>query len=404
MVTYEYRGFDQAGAVKKGLIEALDPKEARERLVRQGILPESVDVAGAGRRLFGRRSGFSADTRSLLYRELAALLAAGFTVVGALELLMDSPDLERDRTGLAQIRDALREGRSFSGAFGTVSENASAFELAVLDVGERTASMAIVLNRLADFLEEQSSVKDRLVSALFYPCLVFVFAIAVAVFMLVWVLPGFVTILVDSGVELPLLTRVMMQAGALIGVVGVPVLLLLFGGYVWLRRQIRRDPTTAAAVDRFVFKVPVVRTGYGYLVNLRFSRTLSILLNGGVGVVEGLGYAAKATGSPWVESLMDNESKTVSDGGSVADALRRIPPLAVSLPGWIQAGEASGSLPDLLEHAASRFQTHWERFMQRAVATVEPALIVAVGVFVLVVMLAILLPVMRFREAMAGGL
>ena len=404
MNTYQYKGYDSSGSVQRGLIEALEPKAARQKLLAQGIHPESVDPIGHGVRTTSRwRPGFSSDLRGVFYRELAALLSAGFPVVGAIELLLENPELRTVHDILARVRDELRAGRTLSGSLGQASEAVSPFEEAVLDVGERTASLSTVLDRLADYLEEQGAVRERIISALIYPAVVVAFLIPVVVFMLGWVLPGFIDILLEGGQSLPALTRGVQAFGWVVIYGGVPLLLIMGVAGILARRKIARDPAFAIAVDRVCFRLPIVGAVYTQLVNMRFSRTLAILLEGGVALVDGLVYAARATGSAWISDLMNESQKSVVDGASLSDSLRRVPPLSSVLPGWVQAGEASGSLAALLEHASLRFQRQWERAMNRLVALVEPTLIIVVGVFVLLVMLAILLPVMQFRDAMAGG-
>jgi len=405
MNTYQYKGYDASGAVQKGLIEALEPKSARQKLLSQGIQPESVSpVAGQVLRGLSRKGGFSSDLRGVFYRELAALLHAGFPIVGAIELLMENPELHKVHPVLAELRDDLRSGRPLAATLRGLSERVSAFEEAVMDVGERTATLGLMLDRLADYLEEQTVVREKVVSALIYPSVVVAFLIPVVIFMLGWVVPGFIEILSESGQSLPFLTRAVQMVGVGVLYAGLP--LLLTGFLVWIvsRRRMATDAGFALKVDRLWFRLPLIRTIYTQLVNMRFSRTLAILLEGGVSLVDSLTYAARATGSVWIDQSMIGSRQSVIDGRSLSESLRDIPPLSTVLPGWIQAGEASGSLGTLLEHASARFQRQWERSMSRLIALLEPILIIVVGVFVLLVMLAILLPVMQFRDAMAGGL
>jgi len=173
MTTFEYRGYDISGHPRNGLIEAMDPKDARKRLTAQGILAETLQAAeGAAARRIGRSAAFRADTRTLFYRELAALLGSGIALVPALEVILQAPELDQSRTLLAAVRDNVREGRPLSAALAAVSKRVTAFEQAVLEVGERTGGMNEALDRLAAFLEEQEHLREKLATALLYPCVV----------------------------------------------------------------------------------------------------------------------------------------------------------------------------------------------------------------------------------------
>jgi general secretion pathway protein F len=400
--TFSYRGYDRSGSSRRGLIEALDLKEAREKLSTRGILPERVwpaeNEAGGGLP-WRRRDVFGAEARVAFYRELGVLLAAGLPMVGALEILMESPELGVPATLLARVRDQVREGGSLASALSGVAPEVQPFEKAILEVGEKSGSLDGMLERLAFFLEEQNTLREKIVSALIYPAIILTFAILVAVVMLGFVVPSAAKVLAEqSSAPLPLLTRGMMFVGK--GLLwSLPVLLLaavLGRGYV--RRRVARDPAFHQALDRLRFRIPLVGRGYGIVTNLRCARTLSILLKGGVGLVDALPLAGRSTGSAWISSLMDTEADQVRHGSSLADAIRRVPPLAVSLPAWIQAGEASGALEKLLDTAGNAFQQHWNRFAGRTLSWLEPVLILMIGLFVLLVTLSILLPIMSLNR------
>jgi type II secretory pathway component PulF len=149
-----------------------------------------------------------------------------------------------------------------------------------------------------------------------------------------------------------------------------------------------------------LFRTPLVQRGYSALVNLRFARTLSLLLGGGVSLVDGVILAGRATGSAWVARLAESGAEALRHGKNLAEAVRAIEPLSASLPGWIQAGEASGKLENLLENAGDRYQQQWDRLISRGLSVLEPLLILAVGLFVLLIALSILLPVMSLNQAM----
>jgi len=403
MRTFAYKGFDSAGAVRRGLIEAQDLKEAREKLMARGILPQQVSPSdsAAGSLLGSRReTSFKAESRVAFYRELGVLLGAGLPLVAAMEILMESPELGVSPSLLAGVRDRIREGVSLATALSAMAPHIKPYEKAILEVGEKSGNLEAMLERLALFLEEQEHLREKIVSALIYPSIILAFAVVVAVVLLGFVVPAAASVITEQSdkLQLPILTRMMMLMGRIL-LFAIPVALLagLFGRS-YLKQRMLAEPTLRFRLDQWLFKMPLVGRGYTIAANLRCARTLSILLQGGVGLVEALALAGRSTGSVWVAHLMEAEAESIRHGSSLADAIRRVPPLSRSLPAWIQAGEASGALERLLDTAGNAYQHQWNRYVSRTLSWLEPVLILAIGIFVLLVTLSVLLPIISLNQ------
>jgi general secretion pathway protein F len=403
MRTFAYKGFDSAGAVRRGLIEAQDLKEAREKLMARGILPGQVlPSESADGALLSSRSGisFKAESRVAFYRELGVLLGAGLTLVAAMEILMESPELGVSPTLLAGVRDRIREGASLATALSAMAPYIKPYEKAIMEVGEKSGNLEAMLERLALFLEEQEHLREKIISALIYPAIILGFAVVVAVVLLGFVVPAAASVISEQSdkIQLPLLTRIMMLLGRVL-LFGLPVALLVgLFGRSYLKQRLASDPVLRYRVDQWFFQSPLVGRGYTIVANLRCARTLSILLQGGVGLVDALALAGRSTGSVWVAHLMEAEADSIRHGSSLADAIRRVPPLSRSLPAWIQAGEASGALERLLDTAGNAYQHQWNRYVSRTLSWLEPILILAIGLFVLLVTLSVLLPIISLNQ------
>lgn len=402
MKTFVYKGFTEAGRSSRGLVEALDLKEAREKLARQGIFAETVSPAtGAetdGRPWRRRRASFTLDARAMIYRELGSLVRAGLPLVHALDLLVRSPELGDNRTTLAAVRDRVRDGEGLAAALAGAGPRVTPFEQAVVAVGERAGTLHEVLERVATFLEQQQAMRERIATAMLYPAMVVTLALGIGVAVLGLMVPRVGAILTDAGTPLPWLTLMMLGAGRFIQTAALPVLAAVLLGWILLRNTVLRDAAWRKRIDRRRFQLPIAGRLYTALVNLRFARTLAMLLEGGVPLVEGLTMAGQATGSPWVGALVTQEAESVRQGQSLAASLRSVPPLQASLPGWVEAGEASGDLCGMLECAADRYQSQWDRLVNRFLALLEPALVIAIGVFVLLVAMSILMPLLAMNQ------
>jgi len=390
--TYEYRGYDEGAHAVRGLIEAASLKEGRERLAARGILAERLDAAGSVR-------GMRIEQRALFYRELGVLLIAGMPLVRALELLMESAELKRQGSLIADIRDRVQDGASLASALTEARSGMSPFETAVIEAGEQAATLSEMLERLAVFLDSQERTKQRIQSALIYPLIVSAAAVCAAILMLGVLIPRARAMWESSGAPLPGLTRMVITVGD-VGMIGLPALIgvgILV--VVGLRRRLRHDHNARVQVDRLRFSLPLVGEGSRLLALQRFARTLAILLQSGMGLLQAMRLAGKATGSPWIVSLVETEADGVEQGASLSDAMRRIPPFSDGLTGWVRIGEESGELARLLETAGRRYEDVWERFVSRRLALLEPCLIFVIGAFVMLVALAVLLPILGMSEA-----
>jgi len=405
MKTFEYKGYDKAGHIAKGLIEAFDLKDAREKLAQQGVLTQKIQPAGAGGKPSrgSSRKLFDTSTRSLIYRELSALLAAGLPLDKAFDILIETPELGHNTTLLAGTRDRVREGESLAQALTQTHSRVSDFEQALVEVGETTGNLPSSLENLANFLEEDLAVREKVQTAMIYPLVVITLAIIALIVLVAVMFPAFSKVLTEMKVDPPPITRAVMGMGEFIsgyGLIVFPCLALL--GWIFVRR-VRSNSAAKRKFSQRMFRLPVLRVPYTALINLRFARTLSLMLKGGIPFTESLCLAGRSTGNEWVTELAIKQSESVHHGANLADAISAIPPLSETLPGWIRAGEASGDLPNLLESAAQRYQRVWERNVARLLSLMEPAIILAIGIFVLLVALAVLMPLLSMNKAILSG-
>ncbi|MDZ4199066.1 MAG: type II secretion system F family protein, partial [Kiritimatiellia bacterium] len=271
------------------------------------------------------------------------------------------------------------------------------FEAAILDAGRRAGVLDAGLDRAAAHLEESGRTRDRLLAMAVYPMVVGVVAILVAILLLGYLLPTFSRIWTQSGVELPALTRGMLAAGRSLRW-AIP---LLIGLGLLVARGLRRGNSGIRfrrALDRRLFRFPLIGRARSAWVSMRVARTLHLLLESGVQLIEALELAGRASGSRWIEECMAEEIESIRHGGRLSASFRRIPPLAAHLPGWVEAGEAGGELAEMLDAAATRAAETWERLLSRAMSFVEPLLFVLLGAFVFLVALSVMLPILSLNR------
>jgi general secretion pathway protein F len=405
MKTFFYRGFDASGARTRGSIEAHDIKEAREKLARSGLFPESIASAADrpardGFSVGGQTSLKSATARGELYRAVAALLRAGLPLTNALEVLLDQPGSTRGGMlrDLAFVRDRIRDGATMASALEAAGAKVSRFETAVIESGEKTGRLAEALDQVADYQDDAGKINQTLKTAIIYPAIIIVLSLIIGIGVLGFLVPRLALLFEESNLDLPWITRVVLGAGTWFVPVGLPLLGLTgFIAYSWSRRM-ASHPEARATTERRLARLPFLRSGFQLLVTARFARTSALLLRNGLTMVDTVMLAGRATGSTWIGAILEEKAENIRHGGSLSRALEETPVLGQTLGSWVKAGEASGDLPGMFHHAAGRYQQLWSAYVQRAVNLIEPALIIAVAIFVLVIALAILLPILSINQ------
>ena len=397
MPGFRYQGYSQQGGkAVRGVVEAVDVRQAREILAGQGVLPEEVVAVGRSR----KSRAINGEGRAELYRELSALISGGQPLDAALDLLVQEEAGSMQE--LAALRDRVRSGDSLAVALPDVL-GASSFEEGVISAGERAGKMAHSLSRLADFLEEELRLKEKLRGALAYPLFVLGLAIIVSAVVLLGMVPNFQKLLLEADVDTPWITTALIRVGEWARVGVVPLVGLSVALVLWTRHRVRTVRASRVKLDKRFRSLPGIGLAWRDLCGVRFCRTLSLLLDGGVALPEAVEAAARATGSPCAEDALFPAAQAVREGVPPAKALSRVSVLPDGLGAWLLAGESGGTLTAMLDQAAARFQRSWDRRVGRLVRWIEPVTIILVGLFVLMVALAVLLPILSLNSTLTGG-
>jgi len=396
MPTFSYSGYDAAGRPRKGLVDALDPSDARRALAREGVLPATLVPA-----VSAERAAFPLAGRTAFYRSLSALLASAIPLVPALDVLLAGPPHPPHRAALAAVRDRVKEGESLSAALKGAVPDLTAYETAVLEVGERTGEMADALSRLADFLERQAALRSRLLSALLYPAVVATLAVLLGGGVLAFLLPRVQRLFEQAHLPESRFTSVLLVSGRVAGVVLLLSAAVAIAGGFLIRRRAKESEDFRVKLERAAARAPLLGRAWKELATLRFVRVLSLLLSRRVGLLEAVPLAARASGSAAMARDGEDAAGRIRQGEPLADALGAMPLLVEALPAWIRAGEAGGALAALLDHAGDRLEAAHDRRASRGVLFLEVSLTLAVGAGVALVALAVLLPILQINQGFA---
>lgn len=404
MPAFEYEAVDLAGKARRGVVSADSPRAARRELRRLRLTPLSLSAPREERA--GRFGAARAEPRIkrgelvLLTRQLAALLAATTPLEEALSAIALQAE-PRARTRLLAVRERVMEGWRFADALAEDPKSFPALYRAVIAAGEISGDLAGVLERLAVMLEKDRAMRSKALAALIYPMVLFVVAGGVVTLLMTAIVPRIVEQFNAFGGDLPAVTRFVVGLSEFLSAYGLYCLgaagLLAVGFWQAMKR-----PPFKRAVDRALLQLPVLGPLLRGLDGARFARTLSTLFAGGAPLLESLAGAQRTVGNDFIRERLDGAIAQVREGSSLAAALKRAAALPPIMTHMVAAGERAGSVPALLDKAAAQLEEEFDAASTVALRLLEPAIIVAMGGAIMLIVAAIMLPILRLNALAAG--
>jgi general secretion pathway protein F len=400
MGAFEYSAVDNRGKLHKGVASGDSPRQVRQNLREQGLMPVSVeDVTGEDSRRSSPRWRKKPKTASLalVMRQLATMVKSGAVLGEALQVVSEQTDQVWAKKVFVGIRARVQEGKSLAAAMAEYPEVFPDLYRATIEAGEHTGRLDLVLERLADYTEFKQHLQQKITLALAYPLLLTVVAVLVVVGLLGYVVPQIVTVFTNIKQELPILTRVIIWLSVFVRARGLVLLFILVGAIV-SARLLLRNPGVKLKVHGLMMTLPVVGRFLRGLEVARFARTYSILVASGVSALEGLKIAAGVVNNLALKGAIENAARGVREGKSISKSLamtKAFPPMVIYL---IASGEASADLGQMLDQAARSQEKEVEVMTGLATAIFEPVLILLMGGLVLMIVLAILLPVFELNQ------
>jgi len=335
-----------------------------------------------------------------LTNQLAIMVDTGVTLSSALTSILQQEQNPTLRRVLAELRSAVEAGEDFSAALARHPKYFDHTYVSLVRVSEATGSLPEMLDRIGTYLRKQLETRNKVRAAMAYPAVMLVMAICVTVFLLTWVMPKFTPIFDNRGMQLPTPTRIMMTASdVLIGYwylwVGGTVALIA-GGIASLRTEPGRQ-----AWDWLKISLPVLGSAMRKVIISRTIRTLGVMVQSGISMLDALRLAADVSGNRHYERLWLRVLDEVTNGAEIHAALAGSPLLPSTLVQMIRSGEETGKLDKVLARVSDYYDQEVETALKAATSLIEPLMIAGMGVVVGGIGLALLLPV--FSLSKPGG-
>lgn len=400
MPAYKFEALDAAGKSSTGILEADNAKAARSQLRAQQLVPLAVQPvgtmeAGSSAVQFKRRS-FNATALAVWTRQLAGLVGSGLPLERALTALADEAEDPTQRELVAHLRSEVNAGSSFARALATAPRDFDDVYRAVVAAGEQSGALGAVLEKLADDLEQRQALRSKVLGAMLYPAIVSLVALMIVVFLVTYVVPQVATVFTNSKRALPALTVAMLGISAFARSWGWLALLAGAGG-VLAFIGLRRGEAFRERSDALMLRLPLFgRLARGYN-SARFAGTLAMLAGSGVPILKALQAAAETLGNRAMRADAMLALTQVREGAPLASALaakKRFPGL---LAMFARLGEQTGQLPVMLARAANQLGSEVQRRAMALATILEPLLIVVMGLVVMLIVLAVLLPIIQLN-------
>lgn len=403
MPVFEYKGLTTNGKDAKGFIDAENLQSAKIKLRRSGVFTVEISEE-LEKRAEAEPSAVGSILRrvkkqeiTVFTRQLATLLAAGLPLMEGLSAAIDHIDDPLLKRTITRIREDVREGKSLADAMRSHPKAFSGLYTNMIQAGETSGALDVVLARLADFQESQVRLRNKIWATMTYPVMMLFIGIGVLAFLFSFVIPQVTKVFEDIGQALPLPTLILISISNFFRsywwavAAGVIVIVFSISKYV-------KTPQGKVMYDRLILKVPM----FGKIVKLiaisRFARTLSTLLASGVPLITSMDIVKAVVNNTVLSKVLEDAKERVREGESLSEPLKRsgiFPSMVIQM---IMVGERSGELEGMLTKVSEAFDNEVDTTVAGLTALLEPVMILFMGVIVLFVVLSILLPIFEMSQ------
>jgi type IV pilus assembly protein PilC len=370
----------------------------RERITVTGAIKEKGKEFALPK--FGGGS-VSAKEIAIFFRQFSVMIDAGLPLVQCLEILAANQENVTAQKALTGVRMSVEGGSTLANAMRAFPKVFDDLTTNMIEAGETGGILDTILQRLAAYVEKAVKLKAAVKSALIYPVSVISIAMLVVGALLKWVVPIFANLFAGLGVDLPLPTRIVMGLSAFIGRFGW-LMVLAFVAFIFVIRQIRKNPQGLLMTDKFMLNLPVMGMLLRKIAVARFTRTLGTLITSGVPILEGLTITARTSGNAVLEQALMKVRKAVEEGRTIVDPLKEsgvFPNMVVQMIG---VGEATGAMDAMLQKIADFYEDEVDSATKDMLTLLEPLLIGFLGVVVGGIVISLYMPLFAMIGKLAG--
>ena len=398
MSTFNYTALDNLGKKKKGVLSAQSEREARKFIKDLNLTPIIVTQSEGIR---GIKSKVKNKDIVIMTRQIATLLEANTSIIDALKITADQLNNKDLITILYSLREDVIQGKrlgqsmmKYPGVFDNTYSS-------LVTAGDSSGNLDTIFNKLADYLEESASIRQKVISALTYPFILIGFSIIVIVSLLVFVLPQVINQFIKAGAELPLITKLLLGLSNNIFIILFIILAIYIGLALLYKRFISEENNHISAHKQFL-KIPLIGNFILTSEIERFSSTMALIMESGTNLDTALDESAKVFNNKYLNSLIIEAKNDVIEGKDFIYSLKQtniFPDIFIQL---ISSGYKSGNLIKMFHKSSSFLKNEIETKRSIFLSLLEPLVIIFMGGFIMLIVLAILIPIMQMNTLSLG--
>lgn len=389
MAEFKYLALDSSGNRIKGIHMSESRSEAILQLRDNGLKIIEIDEKkGSMANPFEK---ITIKDLAVFCRQFHTLISAGSTIINTLDVLRLQTEKKKFKVILNEVYEDVQKGLVFSDALKKHPDSFHNILISMVRAGEYSGNLDNIMDRMAVYYEKENQLRNKISGAMVYPIVLSVMAIGVVTFLMTFIMPTFVELFTTSGVQLPLVTRILLGISNVLKNYWYIVFGVL-GGFIFFMAKFLSKGEGARLFDKFKINSPIIGSLNNKIITARFSRTLAILLNSGASLIDSIEIVSNVVGNSIVRDKLMEARESMKKGVLISASINKInffTPMVVSM---IKIGEESGELDSILDKTANFFDDEVETSLHKLVVMIEPLLIVVMGGLVGFIVIAMLLP------------
>lgn len=392
MPAYSYTAINKAGTKKKGIISAISEREARKLVKDLNLTPLKISES----KNLGKTLRIKNKDIVLMTRQLATLLEAGTPIVDSIDITSKQIRNKNLIQVLFNLKEDLVQGKRLGNSMKKFPGVFSDTYISMVSAGDSSGNLDTVFSKLADYLEESASIRQKVISALTYPLILIGFSLIVIISLLAFVLPQVVNQFIKAGAELPFITKFLI--GISNNIIPILIVLLFFAvGLYYLYKKYTNNKDNKIFIDKKILAIPFLGN---FILNSeleRFSSTMELLLASGTNLDIALGECSKIFNNQYLSNIIMNAKNDVIEGKDFIASMKYgqvFPDIFIQL---ISSGYRSGNLEKMFNKVSNFMKSEIENKRSVFLSLLEPIVIIFMGGFIMMIVLAILIPIMQMN-------
>ncbi len=399
MPRYSYTALASGGKTVKGTVTAENPYSARKQLRARGIHATDVKQISAESEVKSGLLSLLGKTKKShiieFTKQMSILLNSDIKLTESLSVMIEQISDARFKNVIIDIRDRIVTGEALADALGDYTEYFDVVYISMIKVGEATGTLGKTMATISGFMEKRRRIESKVMTAMIYPLCIVTIGMGAIIFLTTYVLPKIIIQIQKAGMELPLITRMLMSVSNTL-ISYWYIILIIIGLIVWVVRKFLRTEKGSYLRDKLLLSLPMFGPLIKQRVVARFASTLSTLLGSGLSMAESLKVVAEVTGNVIMIDAVKKARDRILSGADIATPLRESGVISPAIAHMVTVGEKSGELTKMLQSISDNLESTSDIVIERLSAALEPLIIVVMAFFVGMIALAALLPILRF--------